>query len=200
MTDWLLGLVPIYGLWLVAATTFLSCLALPFPASIIMLTAGGFVAAGDLELLPTFAAAACGGVMGDQLGFWAGRWVGAPVLARVRRDAARDRLLTRAVKIMEKRGVIGVFLTRWLFSPLGPWVNLTAGSTGYGWHKFSAASLAGETVWAALYVGMGFGFAGNIEAASSMLGSALGLIAAGAVSLGLGIWVVKLLRAQNEKA
>ena len=33
MTDWLLGLVPQYGLWLLAATTFLSCLALPIPAS-----------------------------------------------------------------------------------------------------------------------------------------------------------------------
>ena len=60
MTDWLLALVPQYGLWLLAATTFFSCLALPFPASIMMLTAGGFVAAGDLALLPTFAAAAGG--------------------------------------------------------------------------------------------------------------------------------------------
>ena len=51
MTDWLLALVPQYGLWLLAATTFFSCLALPFPASIMMLTAGGFVAAGDLALL-----------------------------------------------------------------------------------------------------------------------------------------------------
>jgi membrane-associated protein len=36
MTDWLLALVPQYGLWLLAATTFFSCLALPFPASILM--------------------------------------------------------------------------------------------------------------------------------------------------------------------
>ena len=51
MTDWLLALVPQYGLWLLAATTFCSCLALPFPASILMMTAGGFVAAGfDAEL------------------------------------------------------------------------------------------------------------------------------------------------------
>ena len=29
MTDWLLALVPTYGLWLLAAATFLSCLAIP---------------------------------------------------------------------------------------------------------------------------------------------------------------------------
>ena len=37
MTDWLLALVPTYGLWLIGFTTLASCLALPIPASIIML-------------------------------------------------------------------------------------------------------------------------------------------------------------------
>lgn len=194
MTAWLLGLVPQYGLWLLAATTFLSCLALPFPASILMMTAGGFVAAGDLALLPTFAAAAAGGIAGDQLGFWAGRRVGAPLLTRLRRDPARDKLLARAVRMMDRRGIIAVFLTRWLFSPLGPWVNLTAGSTGYRWHRFTVAGVAGEAVWSGLYVGMGYGFAGNIEAASDMLGSALGLLASAAAALILGLWLLNALK------
>jgi membrane-associated protein len=198
MTDWLLALVPSYGLWLLAATTFCSCLALPIPASILMLTAGGFVAAGDLELFATFGAAAAGGIAGDQLGFWAGRWLGAPVLARLRRDPARDKLLGRAVEMMQKRGAAGVFLTRWLFSPLGPWVNLTAGSTGFGWHRFTLAGVAGELVWAGLYVGMGYGFAGNIEAASDMLGSVLGFVAAGAVMLGLGLWLRNILKTEKR--
>ena len=72
MTEWLLALVPQYGLWLLAATTFLSCLALPFPASILMLTAGGFAAAGDLILWQALLAAAGGGIAGDQLGYWSG--------------------------------------------------------------------------------------------------------------------------------
>jgi membrane-associated protein len=194
MTDWLLALVPTYGLWLLATATFCSCLALPFPASILMLTAGGFVAAGDLDLTATFAAAAAGGIAGDQLGFWVGRKLGAPLLTRVRRDPARDKLVGRAVAMMEKRGVVGVFLTRWLFSPLGPWVNLTAGSAGFGWRRFSLASFAGEVVWAGLYVGMGYGFAGNIQAASDMLGSVLGLLAAGAVMVVLGFWLLRMLR------
>lgn len=189
MTDWLLALVPQYGLWLLAATTFLSCLALPFPASILMLTAGGFVAAGDLAMVPTFAAAAGGGIAGDQVGYWAGRGFGARLLARLRRDTARDKLLAEAVAIMDRRGVVAVFLTRWLFSPLGPWVNLTAGSTGYGWPKFTLSGVAGEAVWAGLYVGAGYAFAGNVEAASGMLGSALGVIAGGGGVVVLGYWL-----------
>ena len=197
MTDWLLALVPQYGLWLLAATTFFSCLALPFPASIMMLTAGGFVAAGDLALLPTFAAAAGGGIAGDQLGFWAGRKVGTPLLDRVRRDPARDKLLKKAVVMLEAKGIVAVFLTRWLFSPLGPWVNLVTGSTGYGWHRFTVAGVAGEAVWSGLYVGMGYGFAGNITAASDMLGSVLGILAGGAAVVMLGLWLRSALKAQR---
>ena len=198
MTDWLLALVPQYGLWLLAATTFFSCLALPVPASIMMLTAGGFVAAGDLALLPTLAAAAGGGIAGDQLGFWAGRKVGSPLLDRVRRDPARDKLLQKAVAMLEAKGIVAVFLTRWLFSPLGPWINLVTGSTGYGWHRFTAAGIAGEVVWSGLYVGMGYGFAGNITAASDMLGSVLGILAGGATAVILGLWLRSALKAQRS--
>jgi membrane protein DedA with SNARE-associated domain len=189
MTDWLLGLVPQYGLWLLAATTFLSCLALPFPASILMLTAGGFAAAGDLVLWQAFGAAAAGGIAGDQLGYWAGRGFGATVLSRLRADAGRDKLLAKADGLMERKGLVAVFITRWLLSPLGPYVNLIAGSTRYGWARFTGAGVAGEAVWAGLYVGTGYGFAGNVEAASQALGSALGMVGGAGAVLALGYWL-----------
>ena len=189
MTDWLLGLVPQYGLWLLAATTFFSCLALPFPASILMLTAGGFAAAGDLVLWQAFAAAAAGGIAGDQLGYWAGRRFGAAFLARLRKDPARDKLLAKADAMMDRRGVMAVFLSRWLVSPLGPYVNLISGSTRYGWPRFTAAGVAGEVVWAGLYVGAGYGFAGNVEAASQAIGSALGMIGGAGAVVALGYWL-----------
>ena len=189
MTAWLLALVPQYGLWLLAATTFLSCLALPFPASILMLTAGGFAAAGDLVLWQAFLAAAAGGIAGDQSGYWAGRGLGTPALARLRRDPARDRMLARADALMQRRGIMAIFLSRWLVSPLGPWVNLIAGSTSYAWVRFTLAGVAGEAVWAGLYVGAGYGFGGNVEAASDMLGSVLGLVGALGAVLALGYWL-----------
>lgn len=200
MTSWLLALVPQYGLWLLAATTFLSCLALPFPASILMLTAGGFAAAGDLVLWQAFLAAAAGGIAGDQLGYWAGRRFGAAFLSRLRKDPARDKLLARAEALMDRRGILAVFFSRWLVSPLGPWVNLVAGSTGFGWHRFTLAGIAGEAVWAALYVGTGYAFAGNIEAASDALGSALGMVAGGSAVVILGYWLWAAQRADAARA
>ena len=68
MSDYLLSLVPAWGPWLLAITTFLSCLALPVPASLMMITAGGFVASGDLVRWQIGAAALIGAVLGDQTG------------------------------------------------------------------------------------------------------------------------------------
>lgn len=187
VTNGLLALVPQYGLWLLLATTFLSCLALPIPASILMLTAGGFVAAGELGFWPAFLAASLGGILGDQFGFWAGHRWGAPML--VTHDPARLAMLARARSMLSANGIMTIFLTRWLFSPLGPWVNLITGSAHFSPARFALASVAGEAVWAAIYIGVGFAFAGNIAAASDMLGSVLGLIAALSAAVILGLWL-----------
>ncbi|MGL4239066.1 DedA family protein [Tabrizicola sp.] len=198
MTAWLLALVPQYGLWLLAATTFFSCLALPFPASILMLTAGGFAAAGDLVLWQSFVAAAVGAIAGDQVGYWAGHGYGATLLHRLRADPARDRLLAKADALMDRQGLLAVYFSRWLVSPLGPWVNLIAGSTRYGWTRFTLAGVAGEATWAGLYVGTGYGFAGNVEAASEMLGSALGMVGGVGAVVVLGYWLFSSQRSDTD--
>ena len=187
--DWLLALVPQYGLWLLVATTFLSCLALPIPASIFMLTAGGFVAMGELGFWPALLAASLGGILGDQVGFWAGHHWGAPLLAHGARDRRHQAVLMRAKTMLAANGMMTIFLTRWLFSPLGPWVNLMTGAARYSPMRFALGSIAGETVWAGIYIGFGFVFAGNIAAANDLLGSVLGLIAALSAVVVLGLWL-----------
>lgn len=199
MTDALLALVPVWGLWLVAGTTLASCLALPIPASLLMLAAGGFAAAGDLVLWQVAAAALGGAVVGDQLGYLAGRRGGARVLAALARDGTRRVALDKAAAMMAARGAGAVFLTRWLLSPLGPWVNLTAGSLAMSWARFTLAGVAGEAVWVGLYTGIGHVFGGNLQAASAMAGSVLGFLAAGAVAVALGWWLVAVLRAEGGR-
>ena len=197
MTDWLLALVPTYGLWLIAVTTLASCLALPIPASIIMLAAGGFVAAGDLVFWQVIGAALTGAVAGDQLGYLAGRRGGAPFLDRVARAPARAKVIDKARATMEARGGIAVFLSRWLFSPLGPYVNLISGAMRHDWLRFTFWGVLGEMVWCGLYIMMGRAFAGNLSAASDMLGSILGLVATLTAVIGLGAWLLALARRER---
>lgn len=182
----LLGLLPQWGPWLVGLTTFLSCLMLPVPSSLLMLAAGAFTAAGDLSLATVAPAALGGAVAGDALGYA----LAERLLARI---AARPRaapLLARATEFLLRRGFLAIFLTRWLFSPIGPWTNLAAGASGYGLARFLPPAIAGEAVWVALYLGLGRVFGAQYQAASDLAGSVLGLLAglATAAFLGAHLW------------
>ncbi len=106
MSDWVIALVPTYGLWLMAVVTFLSCLALPVPCSLVMLTAGGFAAAGDLVLWQVAAAALVGAVMGDQTGYGIGRKGGAPLLSRMGSDPAPVPSMVTRKERMKPRSVM----------------------------------------------------------------------------------------------
>jgi membrane-associated protein len=191
MTDWLLALVPTYGPWLLFGATFLSCMALPIPASILMLAAGGFVAAGDLALVTTAGAALAGAVAGDQAGYAAGRFGVAGIL---RGAEGKSALLARATQMLAQKGGLAVYVTRWLISALGPYVNLAGGAARMPWVRFTLWSVLGEGTWVALYVGLGRSFAGNLEAASAQAVSILGFLAAGAVAVGLGYVLLRAMR------
>jgi membrane protein DedA with SNARE-associated domain len=188
MTQALLALVPVWGPWLLGSAVFLSCLGLPVPASMLLLAAGGFVAAGDLAL-PTVAAAAMAGlVAGDHAMFALGRLGGA---GTARRLSAAGGMLDRARDLLANRGGVVVFLSRWLMSPLGPYVNFAAGASGQPWAVFAAWGLAGEVLWIAIYLGLGHAFAGSLAAASDMALNVVLLMGAAALALGLGVWAFR---------
>lgn len=195
MTDWVYAAVPQYGVALLFLLTFLSCLALPVPASLVMLAAGAFVAAGDLQALPVLLAALAGAVLGDQVGFAVGRWGGTDLWARLEaRPATARLLLLRAREGLHQRSASTVYLSRWLFSALGPWVNLAAGATGVRWRLFAVAGVLGEATWVSLYVGLGFVFAAHIRAAGETMISVIGALGAGIVALLVGRMLWRLWR------
>lgn len=193
MTEAILALVPLYGLTVIALATFLSCLALPMPASLVMLSAGGFAAAGDLVLWQAAAAALGGAVLGDQLGYQLGR-IGGRFLGARAPAPGRAALMAQATAYLRERGAMAVFLSRWLVSPLGPYVNFAGGAARLDWARFTRAGVLGEAVWVAVYVGLGAAFADDMLALADLLGSASGLLAALAVAGALGAWLGAALR------
>jgi len=191
MTEYFLSLVPVYGLWLVGITTFLSCLAMPVPASLLMLTAGGFAAGGDLVLWQTASVALAGAVAGDQVGFTIGRRGGTVLIGRLFGTPKRRKMINEAENMLTRMGGISIFLSRWLFSPLGPYMNIAGGALRMDWRMFSASGILGEVVWVTAYVGLGFLFADDISDLATLLGNASGFVAALAVTAGLGLWIIK---------
>ncbi|MEE9388349.1 MAG: DedA family protein [Paracoccaceae bacterium] len=186
MSETLTALVPVYGLWLIAIVTFLGCLAVPIPSSLLMIAGGAFAASGDISLLALFLSAFAGAIAGDQAGFALGR-KGPIVLSRFKTTKGQRKILfDRAQDLSAKWGGIGVFLSRWLLSPLGPYVSFIAGATGMSWTIFSLYGTAGELIWVGIYTGLGFVFSNQVEMVADIAANVSGFLAAATLAILLG--------------
>ena len=196
MIDTVFALVADYGVWIVFTVTFLSCLALPVPSSLLMLAAGGFAATGDLSLIGVASAAFCGAVLGDNSGYWIARGLGTRADAWLNASPKRATLQAKSAAFLDERGGASVFFSCWLVAPLGPYMNYVCGLTKFDWARFAIWGIAGEIVWVGLYVGLGYLFADNIASMADILGNASGFITALVAVIVLGWW---LIRAAKQK-
>lgn len=192
MTETVLNLMTNYGVVILFFATFLSCLCVPLPSSLMMLAGGSFAATGDLEVPSTVAAAYLGAVSGDNSGYFLARIFGNRISGWLEVNPKRAKLRDSAKSYMDRKGPISVFLSCWLVAPLGPYVNLVSGITHYSWFKFAFWGALGEVFWVGIYVGLGYSFSDQITALATMLGNASGFIVAILAIVLLGRWLWKV--------
>lgn len=189
MTETLLSALTLGGAPILLLATCLSCLAMPIPASLMMLAAGALAASEDLSLGSVVTAAFAGAVVGDQIGYQIGRSGMGWARSRITPGSRAGLALTRAEAIVQTKGGMAVFLSRWLLSPLGPYVNLAAGGARLSRRVFTAWDLAGEALWVSVYVGLGYLFGSQIDMLAELSSNFVGLLAALAVMGGAGLWM-----------
>jgi len=190
MTETILDLMTNYGVFILFVVTFLSCLCVPIPSSLMMLAGGSFAATGDLNTIATIVAAYSGAVSGDNTGYFLARTFGTRLTSWIDANPKRAKLRDSAKSYMEKRGPISVFLSCWLVAPLGPYVNLVSGITRFNWARFALWGALGEVFWVGIYVGLGYNFSTQITTLASMLGNASGFVVAllGVFLFGRWLW------------
>ena len=197
MTDWILPQLSYYGATLLFITTFLSCIAMPIPASLVMLASGAFVAAGDLPFSTAVAAALSGAILGDQAGYGIGRWGSGWLDQYLAKQPRSARLMQKAQVQINRYGGPGVFFSRWLVSPLGPYANFVAGATRLRWLRFTIWGAAGEVVWVFIYITLGTAFTSNIGLVAELASDISGLLAGLAVTALLAFWLRHAMRARR---
>lgn len=175
-----------YGQVLVFLVPLLSCLALPVPASAVFMLAGTLAAAGEFNLAALWATGFMGAVVGDQIGYFISRHYSRHIHALAEHHSAVHDGLERANEFSRKWGGLSVFLSRWLASPLGPYVNITSGLTRYNWKRFTLWQMAGEAVWVSLYLGIGYAFSTQAQAVADLVGNAIWLLFAGGITYLIG--------------
>lgn len=199
MTETILSVFSVYGAPALFAIVAAGQFGIPLPTSILLLTAGALQADGDLSFWQLFAWGLAGAVVGDHVGYLIGRFAASAIRDRIGRWPAAQKQLLKAEAFTRKWGDGSIFLSRWLFSPLGPYVNLTSGLSSHPVHRFSMADIAGEIVWIGGYLSLGAVFAQSIAELADIVANAAWMIGAGVITLILGWQLLVRLRRIRAK-
>lgn len=199
LSDYLLATLGVYGLPVLFCALLVGSAGVPLPASLLLVAAGSFVEQGELDLWPVLALSAAGAVVGDQIGYALGRWGGRRLARRLGRFVGGEEKIESAEAWLKRREGLGVFLSRWLLTPLGPVVNLTAGASGYSWPRFIVYDVLGEALWVALYVLLGKLFSDRVQEMSELLGDFTWAVLALFVAILLGVLLFKRLREPESR-
>jgi len=186
-----LGWIGSYGSPVIFALLLAGALGLPLPCTLIVIASGAFVRQDVLDSYSTPLLGLIGAVGGDLTLYSVGYFANSALEKRFGHTAPWQ----KARLLFEQRGGIAIFLTRWLLTALAFPITLIAGSSRYRFSKFVLFSLTGETLWIAIYGGLGYAFGSQWELVNEFIGNFSGFIA-GAAAAGMGLWL--LLRSRKK--
>lgn len=168
------------------------------PSESLVVIGGNLASSDDLRLLLVVVAGAAGAVLGDNISFWIGHFVGERTVKRFFRTEKWHRRLEWAEKTLDERGAYIILIAR--FIPGGRTaVTFSAGYvTTFPWRRFIVYDVVACTLWATYAASLGF-FGGRTFEDHPFWG--LGLALAVALALGFLVELVRhLLRRRRERA
>ena len=194
MNDQLLAIVSQYGTPALFGIVTIAAIGVPLPITLLLIVAGSMISQGAMNLWWAIGAAAAGSILGDLGGYAIGRWGGPAIVAKLS-GLLGNRVDLQAMEAKVKAwGGPGIFLTRWLLSPLGPWINLASGTAGYPWRRFLFWDILGEITGAAVFISLGRFFSDRVMSLYAVLGDLTWAIAALLLAIILGYQLFTYLR------
>jgi membrane-associated protein len=190
MGDQVLAALSQYGSPALFAAVLVAAIGVPLPVTLLLVVTGSLVSQGVMNFWWAIAVASAGSVAGDQIGYAIGRWGGTALVSKcIALLGGRERL-AQAEATARRWGGWGVFFSRWLVSPLGPWINFASGIAEYSWVRFAVWDVLGEVLGVIIFIGLGRTFSDRILALDAVLGDfAWALVALlAAAALGWKIW------------
>jgi membrane protein DedA with SNARE-associated domain len=197
MNEQVLALFARYGSPALFAIVAVAAAGLPLPVTLLLIITGSFVAQGTMNIGAAIVIAAAGSVLGDQAGYAVGRWGSKALVARYKSLLGRAEKLRQLEARATKWGSAGIFFSRWLVSPLGPWINFASGAGEFPWLRFTIWDVVGETFGAALYIELGRIFSDRVQEVGSVLGDVTWAIVGILAAVFIG-WKLFFSRAAEE--
>src|SRR5882672_11878567 len=155
LSDYLIGLIQVYGPWVIFVVVALESAGVPLPGETILVAAALLAATtNQIDIAVVVMAAAAGAIVGDGVGYAVGRRFGMPLLRRYGRYIRLDenRLLIGRY-LFFRYGNEVVFFGRFI-AVLRIFAALLAGANGLPAGRFFFFNISGGICWACLF---GFG-------------------------------------------
>jgi membrane protein DedA with SNARE-associated domain len=197
------GLVHHYGLIALFLIVMLESGGVPLPGETALVTAGVFASRGELDIIEVIAVAATAAILGDNVGYWAGRTGGRKLLERSKvLSRWTEGVLPWAEGFFHRHGAKTIFIGRF-FSVLRVTAAWMAGISHMPWLKFLAWNAAGGICWAAL-VGLVAYYLGQAAADAisryGLIGGLVLVVLAALALVGFHFWKKRLLRAESDSS
>jgi len=147
------ALIAHYGYAAVFAVVMLESSGFPLPGETVLVCAGVYAGTQQgLDIRLIIAAAACGAILGDNFGFWAGRRFGRSLLLKYGHFIKIDsRQLAIGEYIFARYGGIIVFCGRFVAFLRVVYAAILAGANRLRPLDFAIYNAAGGVVWAAVF-------------------------------------------------
>jgi membrane protein DedA with SNARE-associated domain len=166
-----------YGYPILGITLLVGAIGVPLPASLVATVAGALVAAGELELAPTVLVALSACVAGDLIGYGIGRFGGDNFARRHGHWIGMGpRRVAQAEALFQRWAGATLIVSRSLVAILAPAINLLAGASAENVLAFLLYTTLGRLLWIAIFVGLGYVFAGSAEIAADFASSLSGVL------------------------
>jgi len=180
----LLHVIGRYGYLVVFFGVMLEGTGVPLPGEFVLIAAGVLVHRGVLHFGDALLFSILGTVVGNQIGYWAGRFGGRPFVLRWGRYVfITPERLGHAEAFFARHGGSAILLSRFVVG-LRVFGALVAGTSRMPWGKFALYNVLGGTVWATAAVSLGYFFWASISLVEHWVGRAsLLLVAALALAL-----------------
>jgi membrane protein DedA with SNARE-associated domain len=145
-----------YGYWAVFIGIALENTGIPIPGETITLVGGFLAGSGELEYWNVLGVAIAGAVVGDNFGYWIGRWGGWSLILRLGRlFKIPERRLEEARSQFSRNAAKAVFFGRFV-ALLRIFAGPMAGIAQMPYPQFLICNFGGAAVWATLMVTLSF--------------------------------------------
>ncbi|MDF2958428.1 MAG: alkaline phosphatase [Paenibacillus sp.] len=197
--DMLVSMIGEYGYAALFFALWLGIVGMPVPDEAIVMTAGAVTANGLLRLVPAFILTYLGVISGLTIGYVLGRFIGTPVIERLKRKKKMEKYLTVSEGLIDKYGSLALVISYFL-PVVRHVVPYIVGLNKMTYRRYALISYSTGLIWTLAFFAAGRLFGDYIDELGALIqNQGLKLLWLPLVLLAVFV-IIKIARKQKSKA